>query len=241
VWVSGSRQCEVAETIESPRAVQVNLADGKLHLSTNGNAHFHGFSIDGVTRNPPEECTFVSHGILSSADWSDITPASALVPDTTYYLTPTPGQIAPLPIVGNIVFAGHALTPTDLLIAVTPTHNVLPLYSILYSQFVPPCPVVLNTILVSGTWHSITASGTNAQRTVSSIYCALGPPNSALSGRHIILQKDVTSPGDVIIGDNNVGGNIQSAGNFTLTSEKDKIGFIFDGTHWCELFRSNNA
>ena len=90
-----------------------------------------------------------------------------------------------------------------------------------------------NTIAVSRAWHSVNAaSGTAAQRSLRII-------NGGCIGQFLILQKDGTSPGVVVIDDN--AGNIQSAGNFTLTNVKDKIGFLFDGTHWCELFRSNNA
>ncbi len=55
----------------------------------------------------------------------------------------------------------------------------------------------------------------------------------------MIFQRAASSAGDPIIDDN--AGNIQSAGNFTLNNERDKIVLIFDGAFWCELSRSNNA
>lgn len=89
-----------------------------------------------------------------------------------------------------------------------------------------------NTVTVTRSWHNISATGTNAQRSLRTI-------NGGSVGDVLVLQVDPASPGTVIIDDNS--GNIQSAGNFTLSNVKDKIGLIYDGTDWCELFRSNNA
>ncbi len=89
-----------------------------------------------------------------------------------------------------------------------------------------------NTISVTRSWHNVSAAGTTAQRSLRTI-------NGGSVGDILVLQKDAASVGDVIIDDN--AGNIQSAGNFTLTNTKDKIVLIYDGTHWCELCRSNNA
>ena len=89
-----------------------------------------------------------------------------------------------------------------------------------------------NAITVTRSWHNVSASGTNAQRSLRTI-------NGGSVGDVLVLQVDPASPGTVIVDDN--AGNIQCAGNFTLSHEKDKIAFLYDGTHWCELFRSNNA
>ncbi|MEX0827565.1 MAG: hypothetical protein WD005_01295 [Haliea sp.] len=92
--------------------------------------------------------------------------------------------------------------------------------------------IVTNAITVTRTFNRLTASGTQAQRSLRTI-------NGGSEGDLIILRKDAASPGGVIIDDNQ--GNIQSAGDFTLTSPFDLIALLFHGTHWCELCRSNNA
>jgi len=94
--------------------------------------------------------------------------------------------------------------------------------------------VTTNAVTITASYHQLQATGTAAQRSLRVI-------NGGVEGDILVLRKDSTSPGDVIIDDNAVGGNIQSAGDFTLTNEKDMIAFIFDGTSWCELSRSNNA
>jgi len=93
-------------------------------------------------------------------------------------------------------------------------------------------PVTTNQITVTRTFQRITASGTTAQRQLRTI-------NGGTEGDLLVLRKDAASLGDPIIDDNV--GNIQAAGDFTLTSPKDMIVFLHDGTHWCELCRSNNA
>lgn len=91
--------------------------------------------------------------------------------------------------------------------------------------------LAVNAVFVTRSWHSVSATGTRAQRSLRTIA-------GGTAGDLLVLQKDAASPGNVIIDDN--AGNIQSAGNFKLNKPKDKIAFIYDGTSWCELFRSNN-
>lgn len=96
-------------------------------------------------------------------------------------------------------------------------------------------PVLLtvnaNSVTMSQSWHRLSASGTSAQRRLNTI-------NGGESGDFLLLEKDGSSPDNPIIEDE--AGNILSAGNFTLNSTRDKIAFIFNGTNWVELFRSNN-
>ena len=92
--------------------------------------------------------------------------------------------------------------------------------------------ITSTTITITQSWHQVTASGNQTARTIRTI-------NGGVEGDILLLSKDPTSPGDVIVDDNS--GNIQCAGNFTLTNLADKIGFIYHGTQWCELFRANNA
>ncbi|MEX0827570.1 MAG: hypothetical protein WD005_01320 [Haliea sp.] len=92
--------------------------------------------------------------------------------------------------------------------------------------------VTANTVTMSRTFHRLSATGTTVQRSLRTI-------NGGTEGDVLVLRKDADSLGNIIIDD--AAGNIQSAGNFTLTSPKDLIAFLFDGTDWCELCRSNNA
>jgi hypothetical protein len=217
----------------SPAAVAVSAADGKLYKVGNENAHFHGFSVGSEeTIEPPGICTVISHGLLRSTDWTDIAGTQFLEPDRSYFLTNVPGKISLLPVTGNLVNAGHALTTTDLLVILIPYHTVLPLYAMVWSQALDVVPVVSNAITVIQTNHRVTATGTQLERTLQTIA-------GGFAGSLLILSKDATSSGDVIIDD--AAGNIRCAGNFTLTHPDDKIGFLFDGTNWCELFRSNNS
>ena len=95
-----------------------------------------------------------------------------------------------------------------------------------------PLTVTSNAISITRSFHSLVASGTTAQRQLRTI-------NGGLEGDILVLRLDATSPQPTIIDDNN--GNIQSAGDFTLSNPKDLIAFLYDGTDWCELCRSNNA
>ena len=95
-----------------------------------------------------------------------------------------------------------------------------------------PLTVVSNTVTMTRSFHSLVASGTTTLRSLRTI-------NGGLEGDILILRLDATSPQPAIIDDNS--GNIQSAGNFTLSSPKDLIAFLYDGTDWCEIARSNNA
>lgn len=97
---------------------------------------------------------------------------------------------------------------------------------------VPPLQISSNTITVSQSWHQVIAVGTVTERSLRRI-------NGGVEGDVLVLQRSLVSPGDVIIDDGV--NNIESNGDFTLTSDKDTIGFVFDGADWCELFRSNNA
>lgn len=96
----------------------------------------------------------------------------------------------------------------------------------------PPLTITTNAVTISTSYHKLLASGTTAQRSLRTI-------NGGVEGDVLVLRKDSTSVGDPIIDDN--AGNIQSAGNFTLTSERDMIMFLYDGSFWCEMARSNNA
>lgn len=100
--------------------------------------------------------------------------------------------------------------------------------------FIAPTTLILsaNAITITQLWHRVSATGTLAQRSVRTI-------NGGVVGQLLILEADPASPDDPVIDDN--AGNIRSAGDFVISSVKHKIGFIYDGTEWCELFRSYNG
>lgn len=92
--------------------------------------------------------------------------------------------------------------------------------------------VTSNAITVTRSWHNVSATGTNAQRSLRTI-------NGGSVGDILVLQRDPASPGTVIIDDNV--GNIRAAGDFTLSHEQDKVVLICAGAEWHEIARSNNA
>ena len=232
-WVSGGQEVEVGEPIGSPKAVQINLVDGKLYLSTNANAHFHGFTVDEAIKFPPGKSTIVSRGILRGTDFTNLIGTPSFVPDRTYYLTNVPGKIALIEdVVGNVVIAGHALTPFDLLILTTPSHTVIPLYAAVLSLADVVLPVVDNAVTVFQTSHHISASGTAPQRRLETI-------NGGFAGSILVLSKEGLSSGNPILRDNV--GNLRLAGDFELVTPDDRIMLIFDGVNWCELSRSANS
>lgn len=95
-------------------------------------------------------------------------------------------------------------------------------------------PLVSNAITVSRTWMRINApAGTTAQRSLRTI-------NGGEEGSLLILERDPLSAGNPIV-DNTASGNIRSMGNFTFADPFDKMLFLFDGSFWCELSRSNNS
>lgn len=96
----------------------------------------------------------------------------------------------------------------------------------------PALTVTTNAVTITNSWHQLSASGTSSQRQLRTI-------NGGVTGDLLILTKAASSPGDVVIDDNV--GNIQASGDFTLSNPADTIMFLFDGSQWIELGRSNNA
>ena len=255
-----SRTFIAGDTINPGAPVTKHNPNGLLYMagsiSPPGVVAFVGFSGETETREAGESVITVGSGIIRRDDWTPIAGTALLVQNAPYFINQlTPGTITTIPPVSPPVTVisrvGRAISPNHLVIAsfpfillrIAPTTGIPVWFDPMIGSFnpvssliVPPLSTALTitsgAITITRGWHSLLAVGTAAQRSLATI-------NGGSPGQILILQKDAASVDNPIIDD--VAGNIQSAGNFTLSSEKDKIGFIFDGTHWCELFRSNNA
>lgn len=87
--------------------------------------------------------------------------------------------------------------------------------------------VVSNAITVTHSNHSV-FSASNVQ---------LIDIDGGVDGDVLILRG--TTSGDVSVRDNT--GNLRLSGNFSLSSDVDRMVLLFDGVNWVELTRSNNG
>ena len=96
----------------------------------------------------------------------------------------------------------------------------------------PVLEIVSNAVTVMQSWHWLSATGTNSERTLNII-------NGGTRGDLVIFQRALVSGGSVIISSD--GGNMWTAGAFTMDNPNDTIVFLYVNPKWVEICRSNNA
>ena len=92
----------------------------------------------------------------------------------------------------------------------------------------PVLEIVSNAITVTQSWHWLYATGTNSERTLNII-------NGGTRGDLVIFQRALVSGGSVIISSD--GGNMFTAGAFTMDNPNDTIVFFYVNPKWVEICR----
>jgi len=97
----------------------------------------------------------------------------------------------------------------------------------------PPTSLAIasNQVTISQSWHKLVATAGAQNRRLEII-------NGGETGDVLILQRDPSSTEIALVVDG--AGNILSAGNFGMDSNRDSITLLFDGANWIELSRSNS-
>ena len=96
----------------------------------------------------------------------------------------------------------------------------------------PELTIVGGAITATGTYHRV---DTQSDASTDD----LGTINGGTEGDLLILRAENSSR--TVVCKDAVGNLSMAGGDFTLSHVDDKIMFIYDGTNWCEISRSNNT